>query len=68
MLPVDDERVTVKEFNDGDEVDALQFLKDYNAVMNQVQLSQSQEQVNTAKKRIEKVLEEQDKQKNNSDI
>lgn len=68
MLPVDDERVTVKEFNDGDEVDALQFLKDYNAVMNQVQLSQSQEQFNTAKKRIEKVLEEQDKQKNNSDI
>jgi hypothetical protein len=68
MLPADDERVSVKELNDGDEADALQFLKDYNAVMNQVQLSQSQEQRNTAIQRIEKVLEEQDKQKNNSDI
>ena len=68
MLPADDERVTVKEFNDADEVDALQFLKDYNAIMSQIQLSHSQEQRNTAKKRIEKVLEEQDKQKNNSDI
>jgi len=67
-MPADDERVTVKALNDDDEADALQFLKDYNAVMSQVQLPQSQEQINTAKKRIEKVIEEQEKQKNNSDM
>jgi hypothetical protein len=66
-MPADDERVTLKALNDDDEADALQFLKDFRAVMSQVQLPQSQEQLNTAKKRIEKVLEEQEKQKNNSD-